>query len=191
MRKLVYYVGTSIDGYIAGPDHEVDFFPMSDEVMDWIKSQYPETLPTHMRDSIGFDAPNKRFDTVIMGLGTYRPALDIGITSPYQHLRQYVVSTTLTKVPDPEVELDSADPCGVVRDLKGEDGMDIWLAGGEALAASLLSEIDELVVKKYPVVFGEGIAAFHGSFSPALFNLIETRQFDNGTLIASYCPIRH
>ncbi len=41
------------------------------------------------------DAPNLRFDTVVMGLGTYRPALDAGLTSPYAHLRQYVVSSTL------------------------------------------------------------------------------------------------
>jgi hypothetical protein len=41
---------------------------------------------------------------VIQGRATYRPALDIGITSPYAHLRQLVVSTTLSS-PDPAVEI--------------------------------------------------------------------------------------
>lgn len=66
MRKLVYYVGVSIDGYIAGPGGEFDFYPQSDEMGAWIYSEYPETVPTHIRPHIGLDAPNRRFDTVLM-----------------------------------------------------------------------------------------------------------------------------
>ncbi|MCP9971791.1 dihydrofolate reductase family protein [Actinomadura madurae] len=184
MRKLVYYVGVSIDGYIAGPADEVDFYPVGDDMAAWINERYPETVPTHVRPQAGLeDAPNKRFDTLIMGLGTYRPALDIGVTSPYAHVRQYVASTSLEAIDDPGVEL-VREPLGTVRELKAEQGdKDIWLAGGGRLAAVLLPEIDELIVKSYPVVAGAGIPAFAGEFRPALFTPERRESFGNGAQV--------
>jgi dihydrofolate reductase len=84
MRKLVYYVGVSLDGYIAGPSGEYDFYPLADDMAAWLGEQYPETMPTHLRVASGLEsAPSRRFDTVVMGRGTYQPALDAGIASPY------------------------------------------------------------------------------------------------------------
>ncbi|WP_242887304.1 dihydrofolate reductase family protein [Actinomadura litoris] len=184
MRKLVYYVGTSLDGFIAGPGGEIDFLPVSDQVMAWIGERYPETLPTHVRPHLGIqDAPNQRFDTLVMGLGTYRPALDIGVTSPYAHVRQYVASTTLPEIADPAVTL-VRDPLELVRSLKAEaGGMDVWLAGGGGLAAALLPEIDEMVVKSYPVVAGAGVPVFAGGFRPTRFTPTAREEFDNGTQV--------
>ncbi|MEV8634680.1 dihydrofolate reductase family protein [Streptosporangium sp. NPDC051023] len=186
MRKLVYYVAVSIDGYIAGPGGEFDFYPESDDMAAWMTAEYPETLPTHVRARIGLDAPNRSFDTVLMGRGTYQPALDVGVTSPYGHLRQYVVSTTIPEIPDPEVELVTGDPAGLVRALKQEDGADIWLCGGGKLAGALLPEIDELIVKSYPVVAGSGVSAFTGAFGPTLFIPARTRSFGNGATVTWY-----
>ncbi|MFI7049602.1 dihydrofolate reductase family protein [Streptosporangium sandarakinum] len=185
MRKLVYYVGVSIDGYIAGPGDEIDFYPVSDDMAAWMNERYPEVIPTHIRAHVGLaDAPRKRFDTVVMGLGTYRPALDVDITSPYAHLRQYVVSSTLEKIDDPSVELVSGDPVGLVRELKAESsGKDIYLAGGGKLAGALLPEIDELIIKWYPVVAGAGIPAFQGGFDPTLFTPVQRESFSNGAQV--------
>ncbi|MEU7741505.1 dihydrofolate reductase family protein [Nonomuraea sp. NPDC049158] len=187
MRKLTYYVATSIDGYIAGPNGEFDFYPLSDDLAAYANEEFPETVPTHIRKQIGFEAPNKSFDTVLMGRGAYQPGLDVGVTSPYAHLRQYVISTTTPEIADPAVELVSSDPLALVRRLKAEDdGLGIWLCGGGQLAGTLLPEIDELIVKAYPVVAGSGIPAFHGEFRPTLFNLTATRTFDNGTVLMRY-----
>lgn len=184
MRKLVYYVGTSLDGYIAGPEHQVDFYPLSDEMAAWITDRYPETVPFHLREPAGLvEAENLRFDTVVMGLGTYRPALDAGITRPYRHLREVVVSASL-RDPDPEVEVVAADVLERVRELKAEDGdHDIWLCGGGRLAGSLLDEIDEIVLKRYPVVAGSGIPVLDGPFRPTAFRPTDSIAFDNGALV--------
>ncbi|TDB91704.1 dihydrofolate reductase [Actinomadura sp. KC216] len=184
MRKLVYYVGASLDGYIAGPGGEFDFYPLGDDMMAWINERYPETLPTHIRAQVGLEgAPNQRFDTLVMGLGTYQPALDINVTSPYAHVRQYAVSTTLDEIADPSVEL-VREPAGLVRDLKAEDGdKDIWLCGGGRLAAALLPEIDELILKSYPVVAGTGVPVFSGEFRPTLFTPTRQESFGNGAQV--------
>ncbi|WP_027499512.1 dihydrofolate reductase family protein [Rhodococcus sp. UNC363MFTsu5.1] len=184
MRKLVYYVGISLDGYIAGPGGEWDFYPISDAMATWMNERYPDTIPTHVRPHVGLEgAANLAFDTAVMGRGTYEPALAVGITSPYAHLRQYVVSTTLGEIADPAVDLVAGDPLDLVRELKAQEGMDIWLTGGGKLAGTLLPEIDELIIKRYPVVAGTGIPAFDGPFLPTQFTPTRTESFDNGASV--------
>ncbi|MFC9440121.1 dihydrofolate reductase family protein [Nocardia sp. NPDC057030] len=185
MRKLVYYVAVSLDGYIAGPGGEYDFYPVDEAMGATLNAEYPEFVPTEFRPHIGMaqDAPNKRFDTVIMGRGAYEPGLFAGFPSPYAHLKQYVVSSTLGRIEDPAVELIDADPVGLVQRLKKEAGGDIWLCGGGNLAAQLLGEIDEMIIKSYPVVAGGGISAFAGEFRPTLFTPAERREFGNGAQV--------
>lgn len=188
MRNLVYYIGVTIDGYIADPDHDASFFPISDEMIAWIGRECPDTVPTPARHGLDLnDAKNERFDTVVMGRRTYEPGLAIGVTSPYAHLRQYVVSTTIGSIDDPAVTLVTHDPLSLVRGLKAEDGeLDIWLCGGGTLAGVLLPEIDELVVKSYPVVAGDGIPAFTGGFRPTGFVPTQRWNLENGTQITSF-----
>ncbi len=184
MRKLVYYVGASLDGYIAGPGGEFDFLPVSERITAWICDRYPETVPTHVRPALGIeDAPNKTFDTVVMGRGSYEPGLAAGVKSPFAHLRQFVVSTTIPDAEDPPVTIVRADPLGVVRSLKEEEGQDIWLCGGGTLAGELLPEIDELIIKRYPVVAGAGIPMIRGNFEPTPFTPTTTESLDDGASI--------
>ncbi|MFI1465004.1 dihydrofolate reductase family protein [Nocardia carnea] len=188
MRKLTYYVGSSIDGYIAGPGGEVDFYPVADDMMEWINARYPETVPRHIRELVGLpvDTSNQRWDTLVMGRGTYDPALEAGIASPYPHMKQYVVSTTLERIDDPEIELVRTDPVELVQRLKreeGPEGKDIWLAGGGKLAGALIGEIDELIVKSYPVSAGAGVPIISGAFRPALFTPVRRKEFGNGAQV--------
>ncbi|MER6572234.1 dihydrofolate reductase family protein [Streptomyces sp. NPDC001093] len=191
MRRLTYYIGCSLDGFIAGPDGETDSSGFDGDLKDAILNEYPETIPTHARGALGLgDAPNKVFDAVLMGRVTYEPALRIGVTSPYAHLRQYVFSSTLPPT-NPEVELVTGDPVEFVRGLKRQPGAGIWLCGGAGLAGQLLGEIDELVVKRYPMVYGSGIPLFRAPFDPAPadWQLRESRVFLTGTTLTSY--VRH
>lgn len=191
MRNLTYYIALSIDGFISGPDDEVDFFPGSDEYMAWMVGDYGDALPAHARAQLGIaDAPLTRFDTIVMGRRTYEPALQLGITSPYSHLRQFVVSSTLEQL-DPAVVMVADDPVAAMRVLKQEDSeLDIYLAGGGVLAGQLLDEIDRLVIKRYPVVAGAGRPAFGPEFSPTTFALDEVRSFEGGNVVEWYSRMR-
>ncbi|MEV2277902.1 dihydrofolate reductase [Nocardiopsis sp. NPDC049922] len=189
MRKLVYYVGMSVDGFIAGPEGRTDDFPVTQDVIDLIVEEFPDTLPTHVRAQLGVDVPNPNFAVVVQGRSTYEPALDIGITSPYAHLRQYVASRSLGKGEDPAVEVISTDVVGRIRELKAEEsgeGGDVYLAGGGGLAGALLPEIDSLVIKLYPVVLGDGVPLFRVGFSPTHFTLRGTRTLEGGMVVLTY-----
>jgi dihydrofolate reductase len=186
VRKLIYFVAATIDGFIAAPDGGIDVFPLEPDLLDFVVAEYPETLPTHVRTRIGLDAPNRVFDTLVMGKGTYDPALALGITSPYAHLKQYVFSRTAEAAPEPEVEIVTGDPVELVRRLKLQDGLDIWLCGGGDLAAQLLPEVDELVVKLNPVLAGAGIPLLRSDFNPTPLTLRDTRPLPGGVVVLRY-----
>lgn len=190
MRKLTYFVACSIDGFIGDESGDASFmYPFVDEeFIAFLTAEYPETMAAHGRRALGVhDLPPRRFDTVIQGRGSYDVGLKEGFTSPYDHLRQYVASRTLTESPDPHVEIIGADLLGKVRELKAEDGeFGIYLCGGSALAGELHEEIDELVVKTYPVVLGTGMPMFGSGFPITEFTLDTTRTFDNGVVVRTY-----
>jgi dihydrofolate reductase len=129
------------------------------------------------------------FDTVLMGWNTYAVGLRDGLQNPYPHLRQYVFSRTHTRG---EVEtgivLTSEPPVEIVRRLKAEPAVaDIWLCGGGQLAASLASEIDQLVLKVNPVVLGSGIPLFGShTYRPQGFRLQTSRSFTSGVVMNHY-----
>ncbi len=186
MRSLTYLVATTLDGFIAGPDGQFDFFPFGADLARALLAEVPETMPTHVRGPLGVaDQPNRRFDTVVMGRSTYEPGLAAGVASPYAHLRQVVFSTSLVD-PHPDLEVVSGDATAVVRGLKQEDGLGIWLCGGGRLAAQLLPEIDELVLKRNPLVIGSGVPLFDGAFDPTGFEPVSTRTFDGGVVMETY-----
>jgi dihydrofolate reductase len=187
MRKLVYFVASTIDGFIAAPDGSWDFFTIQDDVTAFLNARYPETMPTHVRALLGTDAePNREFDTVVMGRNTYEPALREGITSPYAHLRQIVFSRTLGESADPAVEIVAEDPLAFVGKLKQEPGKDIWLAGGGDFAGQLLPAVDELVIKLNPVVVGAGIPLAATGFDPHRFTLIDATPLASGVVVLRY-----
>ncbi|MCQ0023735.1 dihydrofolate reductase family protein [Streptomyces somaliensis DSM 40738] len=191
MRTLTYLVACSIDGFIGDPEGDASsmFRFLDEEYLGHLATEYPETLNTEGRRALGIaDAPNRHFDTVVQGRGSYRLGLDAGMPSPYGHLRQIVASRTMGTSPHPDVEIVSGDLVARVRALKAEEGpLGIWLCGGAGVAGALIDEVDELVVKTYPQLYGSGMPMFGGAaFTPADFALRDVRAFGNGVVVRRY-----
>jgi dihydrofolate reductase len=189
MRKLVYYVASSIDGFIADEHGAFDAFPMSETYLQQLAADLPETLPAHVRAALDINASPVRFDTVLMGRATYEPALHAGIISPYAPLRQYVFSRSVPPSTDPAVTVFNGDPVPLVQRLKAEDtNFDIWLCGGGDLATQLVNEIDELLIKLNPVILGRGVPLFRGVPGVRRFVPAGQQVRDGGILWLSYVP---
>jgi len=186
MRKLTYLIACTADGFIAREDGSVDFFPMTGGHLSHIVAEYPETVGGPLRDQLGVHGHNKHFDTVLMGRGTYEVGTAIGISSPYPHLRQYLISKTMTATPDAAVQLVSTDPVELVRELKQDGGLDIWLCGGARLAGTLYGEIDELILKVNPVILGTGKPLFEDARGAKRLELTGHETFAGGAAIHRY-----
>jgi dihydrofolate reductase len=185
MRDLVYYVATTLDGFIARPDGSFGEFPWDDTFGAHLMEHFPETFPAPYRPP---GVANQRFDAVLMGRATYEVGQREGLASPYPTLDQYLFSRTLEESPDEAVTLVTSDAVERVRELKAEDGKAIWLCGGALLAGDLYAAglIDEIIVKVNPIVFGEGIPLFARSVEAGRLVLRETHRFDSGHLIVEY-----
>lgn len=77
-----------------------------------------------------------------------------------------------------------------MRELKAEDGMDIWLCGGGTLACALSGEIEALIMKRHPILIGAGLPLVVGDFSPRVFDLTEQFAVAGGVTISTYEALR-
>lgn len=193
MRKLVYFIATTLDGFIAGPDGAdptgpEGFWPLPPDYVEHLVAEYPEMLPGPARDAFSLTGPGTHVDTVLEGRRSYEIGVAAGIPDAFPHLRHLVFSRTLAEVPSLQVELMSADPEATVRELKRQPGKDIWLLGGGALAAALYSEIDRLILKVAPLTIGSGIPLFSGGaqFDPCSWELRDHTVLPSGALILTY-----
>lgn len=190
MRELVYYVAVSLDGRIAGPSGEYDAFLAEGDHMGAVVGRFADALPTVAARQLGIRQPGTTFDTVLMGWNTYAVGLPFGMTSPYSHLRQVVFSRT-HRAEAADVTVTGEAPVKVVRALKDDDGADLWLCGGGALAGALVDEIDRLVLKVNPLVLGGGVPLFAGdAYLPRTFDLVESTPYASGVTIAEYARRR-
>ncbi|WPO87216.1 dihydrofolate reductase family protein [Herbiconiux sp. KACC 21604] len=185
MRSLVYFVAVSADGFIAESDGTFDRFPVEGPHIDALVAEHPETLPGFVRDALGLSGAG-RFDTVLEGRATHQVGLGAGVGDAYPHLRHLVFSSTLDRAAVADgIELVRGDALARVRELKAEPGGDLWLCGGGRLASELLPEIDELLLKVNPVLFGTGIPLFARPMDARL-HLTDTRPFPNGVIWNTY-----
>lgn len=186
MRRLVYLVAVSADGFIADAQGSYAAFPQDPTTLADLFAEYPETCPVQAREALGVTGPARRFDTVLLGRRTHQPALDAGLTSAYPHLVQYVATHRDDLPPDPTITV-TTDPLGLVRELKRGTGLDIWLCGGGDLAGQLVDEIDEFHLKVYPVLFGEGVPLVAGRHQPLDLHLGSSQPLgDAGVLLLRY-----
>ena len=173
MRSIVYYVATSLDGYISGPDEDISGFV-----------QGGSGVEQYLRDL-------QAFDLTIMGRKTYEFGYRFGLApgkAPYPHMQHVIFSRTLRfDAADPNVEV-VAPSLEFVRDLKRGSGSEIYLCGGGELAGWLLDHelIDFLKIKLNPLILGVGVRLFGRSEKQIGTELIDQKSYDHGLQFLHY-----
>ena len=139
MRKVVYSVAMSLDGYVAGPNGEADWITMDPE--------------------IDFAALFARFDTVLMGRKTYEQVKAMGGGEAMPGVTSLIASRSLKPEDCPGATVIGDGLTDRVRELRAGGGKDIWLFGGGVLFRSLLDAglVDEVSVAVMPVLLGGGV----------------------------------
>jgi dihydrofolate reductase len=174
MRKLIYYVACTVDGFICREDGSLDCFRREGLSEGEHVTDYLESL--------------KAFDAVLMGRKTYEVGLKVGVTNPYPAMKSYVFSRTMKCSPDERVTLVSENAGGVVRKLKNEPGKNIYLCGGADFAATLLAAglVDEVLLKLNPILLGSGIPLFSRNSRLTDLELTSSKAYGNGLVLLHY-----
>jgi dihydrofolate reductase len=168
MRKVVYGVGISLDGYIARPDGAVDFLFMP---KDYPMGPFIATV-----------------DIAIMGRKTYEAALRMGGSFGGYAMTTYVFSRSQPLGERDGVVFVNEPPGEFVDGLRKHKGNDIWLMGGGELARAFLAAglVDELHLGVVPVLIGQGIPAFPAGFPERGFELVENKSYSKGLIALKY-----
>ncbi|WBA41279.1 dihydrofolate reductase family protein [Hymenobacter canadensis] len=169
MRKVVLYIATSLDGYIASPDGSVEWLPTPPPGEDY---GYADFLATA--------------DATLLGRATYEQVLMLG-EWPYPTLTNYVFSRKpSTESPEPSVQFVSTDPVAFVTQLRQQPGGTIWLIGGSTLALLAAGLVDELMLFVVPRLIGAGIPLWRLQDRPQPLQLLHTQTWPDGMTLLHY-----
>jgi dihydrofolate reductase len=168
MRRVLYRVTASLDGYIAGPHGEVDWI-IHDPAVDLGK----------VYESV---------DTVLLGRRTYELTRQPGAPAWPRGWQIYVFSRTLRPEEHPGVTVVSDDAGPRVAALRAEPGQDIWLFGGGSLFRSLLvaKQVDLMEVAVMPVLLGVGIPLVEVGAPVTRLTLEDVQRYPSGLLGLRY-----
>jgi len=170
MRKVIVYIATSADGFIARLDGDVGWLERPRVAGDYAMDQFYRSI-----------------DTVLMGRKTYEFALKVGQTS-YPGKRNCIFSRTPRTSHIPEVEFVSEDAGEFVKRLRMGPGKAIWLCGGGELIASLLDagQVDEFIIHVIPILIGEGIPLLQPRHRTVPLALVSARSYPDGVVRLHY-----
>ena len=182
MRKLIYSMGVSLDGYIAGPGNEIDWSAPDEELHRFHNQQARE---------VGLQLYGRRLYETMLYWETADQdpnASDVVLefAEIYKRQPKLVFSTTLSSVAG-NATLASGDHDEIVRRLKQEPGKDLAV-GGAGLAATFMEVdlIDEYRLFISPVILGAGTRFFTDLRQPLNLELVETRTFSSRVIYAAY-----
>jgi len=173
MKKIIYYVASSIDGFISGEHEDISGFLNEGNGVQ----KYLEDL--------------KKFETVIMGRKTYEFGYKFGLKPgepAYAHMRHFIFSKSLTfENPSEQIQIKRLD-IQEIEHIRAASKTDVYLCGGGIFAGWLLEheQIDILKLKINPLILGRGIKLFGNSKKEYQLNLKESERYDGGLLINTY-----
>jgi dihydrofolate reductase len=159
MRKIILFIASSLDGYIARENGDID----------WL----PETGSSGYGDFI------KSIDSVVMGKKTYDQVLTFG-DYPYKDQKSYVFTRNKNLTKDENTEF-VQDVEKLMKNIVLDSGKNTWLIGGSEIISTFvnLDLIDELILSLIPVVLGKGIPLFKNMEKELKMELVKTTDYEN------------
>jgi dihydrofolate reductase len=164
-RKVILYIATSLDGYIAKPNDDLSFLSVVEqEGQDYGYADFVKTV-----------------DAVIVGRKTYEKVISMGFDFPHADKDAYIITRTPRQNVG-SVKFYTGDLKTLIDKLKSENGKNIFCDGGAEIVHELLKEnlIDEFIISVIPIIVGNGTKLFKDGRPELKLELVSTRQFDKG-----------
>jgi dihydrofolate reductase len=168
--KASVFIGTSVDGFIARANGDLDFLP-------------PGGGEPH-----GYDEFMATVDALVIGRNTFETVLTFD-TWPYAEKRVFVLSTRPIVTPPPEaiVERLAGDPTEIVLQLAARGIRHIYVDGGITIQRFLRAGlIQRLIITRVPVLIGTGIPLFAELPHDIVLTHVATRQYASGLVQSEY-----
>ena len=166
MARIVGYIASSLDGFIADPS----------ENLDWLTQRTDMQLGEY-----DYNLFIRRIRTVVMGRGTYDWLVRENIPWPYGAQRTIVV--TSRPLPDPIGQLETrTDIDTLVAELRALDDGDVWMLGGGQLQMAFMERgaLDEIEIYVISQLLGGGYQLFPPTGFKKSLRLISATSLGSG-----------
>ena len=187
MRKLKLQVQMTIDGFVAGPDGQLDWMWLPgerDEVMFQKVIDLADSCDTILLGRKMLPVFTEHWENVVDNLpdSPERPLARLMVD-----LRKIVFSHTQTSFKGRNLEVENGDLAAAVQALKKQPGKDIMVYGGANFLSSLISLdlIDEYYIFRNPVAIGNGLTIFK---EQKILKLESVIPYKNGKVLGKYLP---
>jgi dihydrofolate reductase len=183
MRKLVYGMNLTLDGYTAAAGDDIGWSGPSDELFQWwLEHEQATGLSLYGRKM--WEAMSSYWPT-----GDRQPgatAAEIEFARNWRDTPKVVFSSTLEEV-DWNTRLVNGDALAEITRLKAEDGGPMHIGGATLAAAAMRAGlIDAYVIATHPVLVGGGTPFFAALDHRVDLDLLETRTFPGGVVLTRY-----
>jgi dihydrofolate reductase len=170
MRKIIAYLATSADGFIARHDGDVAWLD---------RAGAP--------DGYGMNAFLRSVDTIVMGRVTWETGQKLG-GAVMEGKRNIILSRTLPFHAVPGATVENVEPAEFAKRIQSEKGKNVWLMGGADVFGGFLSAgaLDELILHVVPVLIGTGISLLDATPREAGLKLRSTRKNAEGVVRLHY-----
>lgn len=181
MRKIIFQMMVSLDGYYEGVNSDITWHVVDDEFNEYAHKLL-DTLD-------GYIFGRKTYELMANFWPSETALREDPVTAKYMNsLHKYVVSRTLKEVRWENSSLLRGDPAVEIARLKAQGGKDLAIFGSSELVVSLdqAQLIDEYRLFFAPIFLGKGRSLFEGLRHPLKMKLIESRVFKSGVVVSRY-----
>jgi len=174
-RKIIVYIATSADGFIARPDGSVDWLHRPRTAEDYGMSVFRESI-----------------DTVIWGRRTWDEAMGRfgkkGSATSKSKIKNYVFTHNPPATGPAGVKFVNEPITEFATQLRSIPGKDIWMMGGGGVIASFVDagELDEFIIHVIPVFIGEGIPLIAPRHRNVELELLNSHAYSDGVVRMHY-----
>jgi dihydrofolate reductase len=183
MRKIVFMMSVSLDGYFEGPDHDLGWQLIGPEVHRHFNS-WLGAAGGFLDGRVTYELMARHWPTADQDPAASAEVIEFARI--WRNMPKIVFSRTLQRAGWNTTIVGEVDPAQI-RELKAQPGGDLVI-GGSVLAAAFLEHdlIDEFRFYVQPVILGRGRLLFRPSEAAVPLRLAETRPFGNGVVLLRY-----
>jgi len=189
MRKIIASLHITLDGFLAGPNGEMDWIKLDDEMFDLV-GQLTSEADTALYGRVTYDMMKAYWPTAADGPNATKH--DIEHSDWYNSVRKIVLSRSMDGLETDNTRFIGTNVPEEIEQLKNGPGKNIIIFGSPSALHSLmeLNLIDDYWLFINPVLLGAGIPLFKNILNKIDLQLLTTQIFPCGVIALNYTVVR-
>lgn len=185
MRKIIVSMHVTLDGFVAGPNGEMDWISFDDELFDFVEN-FTGKADTALYGRVTYQMMDSYWPTAAEQPNASKH--DIAHSRWYKSVVKLVVSATMSGQDSPDTQFIGEDIAKQIEQIKQQAGKDILIFGSPSVVHYLTHKglIDDYWLFVNPVLMGQGIPMFKDITERVKLNFLEAKTFACGVIGLHY-----